>query len=92
MLTNEVNVLIISTMTRKIILDDSGAISQGASQTDYPSDGLRLLARIIAYHLMASELGHKNSKKSGQAAGGQEPTDNTQSNINNEIREPSQDA
>ena len=77
---------IISTMDRKLIVDESGATSQGDSQAGYPTDGLRLLAGMIACDLMARQSGYENSKKYQNANSQLKVATSLKSEANTQVR------
>lgn len=72
-------------MTSKIIVDDSRAGSQGHTEAGSPTDGLRLLARMIACDLMARQSGYGNSKKYQNAT-------SLESETNTQVKKVKQDA
>jgi len=73
-------------MARKLIVDESRATSQGDSQAGYPTDGLRLLARMIACDLMAKQSGYENSKKYQDATSQLKVVTSLESETNTKVR------
>lgn len=83
---------IISIMARKLILNESDATSQADGQVVCPTDGLRLLARMIAGDLMARQSGCENSKKYQDAASQLRVATSLESETNTRGRKAKQDA
>ncbi len=79
-------------MALKAIVSESQAASQGHTDAGSPTDGLRLLARMIACDLMAKESACKNSEQSSQATGQQGLSGGLQFDINTEVSKGRQDA
>lgn len=92
MLTNKVDVLIISIMAHKVIVYESVPAGQTGGQADCPSDGLRLLARMIARKLITRESGCKNTKKYQDAASQLKVATSLESKTNPQGRKAKQDA
>lgn len=79
-------------MAHKLILNESGATSQADGQVVCPTDGLRLLARMIARELIARESGCKNTKKYQDAASQLKVATSLESKTNTQGRKAKQDA
>ena len=67
-LTNLLNCAYYSIMEHDIIVNHSGPVSQGDGRVGYPDSGLRILAKLIAHHLVTKRqdnMNKKNDKKVG---------------------------
>ena len=84
--------LTISIMAHKIIVYESVPAGQTDGQAGCPSDGLRLLARMIARKLMARKSDCKNTEKCGDAASQLNVAISLESKTNTQGRKANQDA
>ena len=71
---------------RWLILYKSRSIRQGRINAGCPTNGLRLLARMIACHLIAGELRYEKNKKSSQASGQEGLSDRLRSDPDTEVK------
>jgi len=69
-------------MVHRIILGDLVDISQTDGNTDYPFEGLRILARIIAANIITTGATEERPKKPSTTTREDSSTCSTKSNIN----------
>lgn len=91
-LTNQVKYDYYRIMARKLILYELQGTSQGHAQGSCPTDGLRLLARMIARELTARQSGYENSNKYQDAASQLKVATSLESKTNTQGRKAKQDA